>query len=138
MKKQKVVLNFLDGRIIKGYINDFSPEDEFVLIENRLSDKQKFKINELKAIFFVKTFKGNKDYSEKKSFTLASPAGKRILVRFKDSETLIGYVEGNVPWQRGFHLESKKGGFFLIPTDDKGNNTKVFVVSTSVSDVTCF
>ena len=138
MKKQKVVLNFLDGRIIKGYINDFSPKDEFVLIENRLSDKQKFKINELKAIFFVKTFKGNKDYSEKKSFTLASPVGKRILVRFKDSETLIGYVEGSVPWQRGFHLESKKGGFFLVPTDDKGNNTKVFVVSTSVSDVTCF
>ncbi len=138
MKKQKVVLNFLDGRIIKGYINDFSPKDEFVLIENRLSDEQKFEINELKAIFFVKTFKGNKHYSEKKSFTLASPAGKRILVRFKDSETLIGYVEGNVPWQRGFHLESKKGGFFLIPTDDKGNNTKVFVVSTSVSDVTCF
>ena len=34
MCKQKVVLNFLDGRIIKGFIDNFAPEDEFVLIIN--------------------------------------------------------------------------------------------------------
>jgi hypothetical protein len=138
MNNQKVVLNFMDGRIIKGYIDNFSPEDEFVLIENTLSDKQKFKTNELKAIFFVKTFEGNKNYSEKKSFTVTGQVGQKILVRFKDSETLIGYVEGNVPWQKGFHLESKRGGFYLIPADDRSNNIKVFVVSTSVLDVTRF
>ena len=34
--------------------------------------------------------------------------------------------------------DSKKGGFFLIPADDKANNRKVFVVANSVTNVTCF
>jgi hypothetical protein len=59
-------------------------------------------------------------------------------VRFKDGERLSGYLEGDVPWQRGFFLESKKDGFFIIPSDDQTNNIKVFVVSTSVTNVTCF
>jgi thiol-disulfide isomerase/thioredoxin len=138
MNKQKIVLNFIDGRIIKGYTGNFSPQDEFIPIEDELSAKQKFKITDLKAIFFVKTFEGNKNYSEKKSFAVTGQIGQKVLVRFKDSETLLGYLEGGVPWQKGFHLESKRGGFYLIPADDKSNNIKVFVVSTSVLDVTCF
>jgi len=138
MNDQKVVLNFTDGRIIKGYIGDLSPQDEFIEIEDKASNKQKFKITELKAIFFVKTFEGNKDYSEKKSFAVTRQIGQKVLVRFKDSETLLGHLEGGVPWEKGFHLESKRGGFYLIPVDDKSNNIKVFVVSTSVLDVTCF
>jgi len=134
----KVVLNFMNGRIIKGHIDDFSPEDEFVFVEDTLYNRQKFKVSELKAIFFVRTFEGNRHYSEKKSFAITGHVGQKVLVRFKDSETLLGYVEGNLPWQKGFHLESKRGGFYLIPADDKSNNMRVFVVSTSVLDVTCF
>jgi hypothetical protein len=138
MKKHKVVLKFLDGRMIKGYMDDLSSKEDSVFVDTKVSNQQRFNINDLKAIFFVKTFKGNKDYSEKKSYTATSQNTKKILVRFKDSETLLGYLEGDVPWKKGFHLEPKRGGFFLIPSDHKSNNIKVFVVSTSVWDVTCF
>jgi hypothetical protein len=138
MDKQKVVLRFLDGRIIKGYIGDFSPANNHISVVDGGLNEQDIQLNELKAIYYVKSFEGNKDYSDKKSFTKTSQKGKKILVRFKDGERLIGYLEGDVPWQRGFFLESKKGGFFIIPSDDQTNNIKAFVVSTSVTNVTCF
>ena len=138
MDNQKVILRFLDGRIIKGYIGDFSPLNNHISVIDETSNKQDIQLNELKAVFYVKSFEGNKHYSDKKSFTKTSQKGKKILVRFADGEGLIGYLEGDVPWQRGFFLESKKGGFFVLPSDDKTNNIKVFVVSTSVTDVTTF
>jgi hypothetical protein len=138
MKKHKVVLKFLDGKMMKGYMDDLPTEDQLVFVEDKTSKELRLPISDLKAIFFVKTFHGNKDYSEKKTYTALHQSTKKILVRFKDSETLVGYLEGDVPWQKGFHLEPKKGGFFLIPTDHNSNNIKVFVVSTSVWDVTCF
>ncbi|MFZ5908110.1 MAG: DUF6982 domain-containing protein [Nitrospirota bacterium] len=137
MDKQKVVLNFLDRRILKGHMEDFSPQDNRIVLSDQSSRKQTVALNELKAVFFVRTFGGDKGHKESKSFTGTS-SGKRVLVRFRDGETIVGHLEGNVPWQKGFFLETKKGGFYLRPVDKKSNNHKVFVVSASVEDVTCF
>jgi len=44
-----------------------------------------------------------------------------------------------VPWERGFFLSKKDSdlkGFFLLPVDEDTNNIKVFVVASSVDDVT--
>lgn len=137
MEKQKVVLNFLDRRIMKGHVEDFSPQENRIVLLDQSSQKHIIPLSELKAVFFVKTFEGNKIHKESKSFAGTS-SGKRVLVRFKDGETLVGHLEGNVPWKKGFFLETKKGGFSLRPVDSRSNNHKVFVVSTSVEDVTCF
>jgi hypothetical protein len=138
MEKQKVVLNFLDRRIIKGYVEDFSPKDNTIMLLDQSSDRHAIALNELKAVFFVKTFEGNKGHKEWKSFSGSTSSGKRVMVRFKDGETLVGHVEGDVPWKKAFFLETKKGGFFLRPVDSKTNNIKVFIVAGSVEDVTCF
>ncbi len=127
----------LDGRLIRGYIGNFSASDESVLIENDSSEKQRIGLPELKAIFFVRTFEGNRGHSEKKNFSDPVALGKRVFVKFKDGESMTGYIEGGVPWEKGFFLEPKKGlGFFLIPVDSESNNSKVFVVASSVWDVT--
>ncbi len=131
-------MRFLDGRIIKGYIGDFSPLCDHISVVDETSSEQDIQLNELKAVFYVKSFEGNQRYSETKSFTKTNQKGKKVLVRFKDGERLTGYLEGDVPWQKGFFLESQTGGFFLIPSDDKTNNTKVYVISTSVTNITCF
>jgi hypothetical protein len=96
------------------------------------------KISDLKAIFFVRTFEGDKTYSDKKSFIRATAKGKKVFVRFYDGESMMGHIEGQVPWEKGFFLEAKKGGFFLIPVDEQSNNIRVFVVANSVQDVTVF
>ena len=137
MDRQRVILRCLDGRLIRGSIGDFSAADEVVDLEDESSQVQKFRVNELKAIFFVRTFEGKPEYSERKSFRDPVSLGKRVFVKFKDGESMTGYIEGGVPWEKGFFLESSKGpGFFLIPVDSESNNIKVFVVASSVWDVT--
>ncbi|HXX80332.1 MAG TPA: hypothetical protein VEI46_02200 [Thermodesulfovibrionales bacterium] len=137
MDRQKVVLRFVDGRLIKGHLGEFSPKADGVLIEEESGATQRFGVDQLKAIFFVRSFEGDKTRCEKKSFEKENPPGKRVFVKFKDGESMVGYVEGEVPWEKGFFLEPAKGkGFFLIPVDDTSNNMKVFVIAESVWEVT--
>ena len=137
MDRQRVIVRCLDGRPLRGYIDTFSVSDETVFLEDESSGKQTLRVSDLKAIFFVKTFEGKPEYSEKKSFRDPVSMGKRVFVKFKDGESMSGYIEGGVPWEKGFFLEPRKGpGFFLIPVDSESNNIKVFVVASSVWDVT--
>ena len=137
MDRQKVVLRFIDGRLVKGLLDEFSPKDDSLLIGEESGAAQRFGMDELKAIFFVRTVEGDRTRAEKKSFKKENPPGKRVFVKFKDGESMVGYVEGEVPWEKGFFLEPAKGkGFFLIPVDDASNNTKVFVIAQSVWEVT--
>ena len=135
-QRQKIILRFLDGKLLKGYIQELTIKDDFVFIEDEASNSQKVKLKELKAIFFVRDFEGNKQYRERKSFAGTKPSDRRVFLRFKDGESLTGCIEGDTPWQKGFFLESKKSdGFYLIPTDAESNNIKVFVVASAVKDV---
>ncbi|MFN3740207.1 MAG: DUF6982 domain-containing protein [Thermodesulfovibrionales bacterium] len=133
----KVVLRFSGGEVLKGYLEHFSPDDEIVSINEISGERKSVNINELKAIFFVKTFEGKKDYNERKAFSGVNTRLKRVFVKFKDGESLTGYIEGELPWQKGFFLESgRKKGFFLLPTDSESNNIKIFVIASFVRDVT--
>ncbi len=137
MGRELVILRCLDGRLIRGFIDDFSAFNETVSFLDESSKGRKIRADELKAIFFVRTFEGRKNYAEKKSYRDPVSLGKRVFVKFNDSECMTGYLEGDVPWEKGFFLEPGKGpGFFLIPVDNESNNIKVFVVASSVRDVT--
>ncbi len=62
-----------------------------------------------------------------------------MFVRFKDGESMIGYLEGDMPWEKGFFIskpDEKKAVFFLMPADEGSNNIKVFVIGASVKDIT--
>jgi hypothetical protein len=135
--REKVILRFLDGRMVRGYVRDFALVDDFIFIEDESTNAQKVKLKDLKAIFFVRKFEGDKKHRERKSFVGTSPTSKRVFLRFKDGESMTGLIAGDLPWEKGFFLESQKGkGFFLIPTDDASNNRKIFVVTSAVQDVT--
>ncbi len=140
MTKEKSVIRYNNGTIIKGYLKDFSPDQsEITLIVATTNRTLTVNIDELKAIFFVKSFEGDKEHKEIKTYGISKPSGQRVFIKFKDDESMVGFLEGNVPWDRGFFLSSKdKGikGFFLLPVDLDSNNKKVFVVKSSVRDVT--
>ncbi len=145
MQKKKVgrersVVRLNDGSLLKGYLKDFSPGKATVVLQEAETDEvHKLKTADVKAVFFVRTFEGNYDYNEKKSYGIRRPMGKRVFVKFRDGERLVGFVEGTVPWEKGFFLskrENKEKGFFLLPVDEDTNNIKVFVISSSVDDVT--
>lgn len=137
----KVVLHFQGGRLLKGYLlgelNEESRVVEFKEID--ADDPVKVSTEELKAIFFVRDFKGNPEYKEQKRYGISEKIGKRVYIKFLDGEVMLGYLLGQLPWQRGFYLDGKKSdktGFFIVPVDRQSNNIKIFVVSSAVKDIT--
>lgn len=136
-ERNKVILRFMDGGVIRGYVRAINPERDTISIRTKEGEKR-IHLSELKAIYFVKTFKGDRAYQEKKIYGLTRPKGKRVLVKFKDGEFLAGFLEGPIPWKKGFHLTSpdpSQKGFFILPTDERSNNIKIFVINSSIQEV---
>jgi len=137
---EKVVLRFNSGKTLKGYISDFTAYTDIVIVQEAEKNKEhEIPLTELKAIFFVKTFEGDSSYRDKKLYGIRKNIGRKVYIRFNDGESMIGFIEGEIPWEKGFHLSkrsSKLKGFFLIPTDVDSNNNKVFVVRSAVKDIT--
>ena len=69
MDAVKVVVRYADGKVIKGYTQDFFPnKDRFHLQPQQKSsgqDTQQVLVKDLKAIFFVRDFGGNPAYDER-------------------------------------------------------------------------
>lgn len=137
---QKAVLRFNDGRLMKGFLTDFSADlPEVTLKESETDSYVIVKTDELKAIFFVRSFEGKSGYHEKKVYGISRPRGHRVFIKFNDGEGLVGFLEGDIPWDKGFFLSKQDKslkGFFLLPVDLDSNNLKVFVIASSVNDVT--
>lgn len=136
----KVVLRFNNGELLKGCLKEFSQTSQEVLFEE-LGRKgvRTIPLQELKAIFFVRTFEGDSEYREKKRYGIRKREGRKIFIRFKDGESMAGYLQGDMPWDKGFFLsrpDEKKIGFFLVPVDEDSNNIRVFVIKSSVRDIT--
>jgi hypothetical protein len=125
----KVVVAYLDDRRAHGCVFDFSPlKDTFRLVaESDLAQKKGVDValKDLKAVFFVKDFKGNSKYKESQKIAEGKP-GQKIEVTFSDGEKIVGTAPAYNP---------KSKGFFVVPADAKSNNLRIFVVNWNVRDV---
>jgi hypothetical protein len=131
MLQNKIVVRYADGRLLKGVTSDFFPNKETFHVSPvpaaPQEKPQEVRIADLKAVFFVKDFAGNPDYKEKKEFDPAKPvSGRRISVRFKDGELLVGTTTGYQPGRTGF---------FVTPADPKSNAERCFVVTNATTEV---
>ena len=136
----RAVLHVVAGKLLKGLLIDFNPTADRVHLQLE-SEPAKAPIevetSDLKAVYYVRSLSGNKQYKKKRYFGAVETQGKRIMIRFKDGEILCGFIEGELPWRDGFLASPDKSlkGFYIFPADPEGNNTKVFVVTTAVEDV---
>jgi len=125
-----IVARLLNGRTIKGSTSDFFPERPQFHVQTRGSSQTvAVKMDDLKAIFFVKDLVGNPGHVKNRKFSAMDPGlqtGKRIAVLFKDGELLVGYT---VSYTAG------RQGFFMVPVDPQGNNTRIYVVSAATKTV---
>lgn len=101
---KKVVLHYLNGKILKGTTFDFSPERSwFHLTQSATGETIKVDSSLLKGIFFVKTFEGNPLI--RKNYDLSLPGlGTKMMVCFKDGERVFGHTYGVGPERKGFFL----------------------------------
>ena len=132
--ENKVVVRFRDGKMVKGYTYDFHPHKEvFHVTETQYSkDVTEVSNSLLKAVFFVKTFEGNKDHRGPEDFSsesLKSAPGLKVKVTFSDGEMMYGSTNGYQP---------NRKGFFIFPADEESNNERVFIIRQSTVTVETF
>jgi len=126
----KVVVHFLNGRLLKGTTQDFFPNRPlFHMQPTDGGTAEEIRIKDLKAVFFVKDYAGNSSRRDLRGFVNApaeTSQGKKIAVQFKDGELLCGYSLSYSP---------ERLGFFMFPADPGSNNLRVFVVRTAAREV---
>ncbi len=133
---KKVVVKFKDGKILKGWTANISPNKEVFHLykheefrEQEKKDVVEVKLSSLRAVFFVKSHKGNKDYKKVRTFKgqpKITPSQRKIIVTCKDGEKIYGTTLGYNP---------NKKGFFISPIDPKSNNERIFINQTVVKSV---
>ena len=133
MLKKKAVVRYPNGKIIKGWIEEFRPDREsfflFPLIEYSEEERIEIKFSPLKAVFFVKDFTGDKDYQKVRTFNVdlkITPSQRKLIVNFKDGEHLYGTSHSYGRY---------KIGFFMYPIDPKDNNERIFVVHSAAESI---
>ena len=131
MEPTKVVVKYANGKVIKGFIQNFSPnKDWFHLFpaDNPSGGTIEVFVRRLKAFFVVRDFYGNPQYNERKKYIEGeSPSGLKLEVTFADGEVMVGSTL--------LSYDPKRQGNFIIPADPKSNNIRVFVVSSAVKSV---
>ena len=128
MPANKIVVHDKGGNVLKGTTADFLPKrPKFHLSIGGMhgEEMREIVISDLKAVFFVKDFEGDKNRQEAKGLDNL-PAGKKIRAQFKDGEMVAGYTHV---------LNMEHPGFFLIPADPKSNNERIFIVFSSLSQL---
>jgi hypothetical protein len=126
----RVVVHFLDGRLLKGTTQDFFPNRaSFHLQPAEGGPTTEIRCKTLKALFFVKDYAGNASRRDLRGF-LAAPGetaqGKKMAVRFKDGELLCGYSLSYLP---------DREGFFMFPADSGSNNLRIYVLASATVEV---
>ncbi len=128
----KIVVKYKDGKIVKGWSTDFGPNKEIFHLhplEEYGKDILEIEISSLKAVFFVKDYKGDKNYKKVRTFESQPqgvPSQRKIIIIFKDGENFYGTTHSYDP---------ERKGFFVYPIDPKDNNDRVFVVSPAINSV---
>jgi len=127
--EQKIVVHMRDGAIHKGVTHDFRPKQQgFHLLPAEGGGVPiRVPIEGMKAMFWVKDYLGNRDFVARRDFDPSKePAGRRAVLTFLDGETVWGSVTEDDPTDPGF---------YFVPSDDRDNNIKIFIVRTSLKEL---
>ena len=124
--EQKLVVHKKDGTVHKGITQDFDPErDDFHFLAGEGGGiPMLIRVEEMKAMFWVKDYLGNRQFVAQHVFDDA--AQRRAIVTFEDGEEIWGTLDSDA--------ESGQG-FFLIPADKQDNNVRIFVVRSALKEM---
>ncbi len=131
MEQNKIVVRYLTGKLLKGYSQDFMPNRPVFHLrpQGAKEDSPPVEISfkDLKAVFFVKDFVGNKLHKERKRPVEGEKIQGRLMeVTCRDNEVIVGTSLG---------YDASRPGFFLFPLDPKTNNSKIFIIASAVARV---
>ena len=128
-ERNRIVARFKSGRMLKGYTHDLKQMVEVFHLVDLAGATHEIRCADLKAVFFVKTFEGRRQYVEKTKFSqvdCTALRGLKMKLTFTDGELIRGF-------SLGYGRDRK--GFYLIPIDPASNNERIYVVADAVREV---
>ena len=125
----KVVVRYKNGTVAKGTTADFAPNRTTFTLNHEPpvpGAHATISYDELKAIFFVHSLQGNREYKDEKLRKPEGMIGRRYLLTFTDGETMRGTALG---------VNLSRHGFLLFPADSGSNNKRIFVMHSAVKEL---
>jgi hypothetical protein len=128
--RKKVVVRKLDKSVVRGYVDPrvYLSTDgvELLEYEGRLVS---IPLDQIKGVFFVRDFEGNRQHPERKVFhSRPRQSGLWVRMTFKDKEILEGLTPNNL-------LDFDPFGFYITPPDMYSNNIRIFVPRSSLAEM---
>jgi hypothetical protein len=121
----KVVVHSRSGNVFPGFARWNTTGDELEII-NPNGKGETFRLSDVKAVFFVKDFKGDSSYTDVK-FLNKQQVSQHLWVRieFYDGEILEGRVENGTELLNCAAL-------YLKPSDEDSNNLVVCIPKNAI------
>lgn len=136
---EKVVVHLADRKLLKGYMDmadsvagahiicNGHPVPEQIEMELVSGGRTSIDLRSAKALFFVKEFDGQPQYSDLRFFRRTPEfAGLWVRVRFHDDELAEGLVQNSLDF-----LLSR--GFLMKPSDPRSNNRFIFALKSALA-----
>ena len=130
-RRQRLVVHYKDGNVDYGVSVSLNPKErrfylEQMTREGEVTDETvPVEFSNLKAVFYVKSFDGNFDKSERHQEW--TPEGPEVVVEFQDGEVIHGHL------LHRYNPDDPR--FHLIPHSAKSNNINILVESSAVTHV---
>ena len=128
MSEHKVVVHRIDGKILKGITHDFvAGRSVFHLLPAAGGGVPvRVALDEVKGVFFVRDWLGNREYDPPPGFGPGPVHGRRVVVTFEDGEV----IHGSTP-----DFDESAPGFTLYPSDPADNNVRIYVNARAVRSI---
>ncbi len=125
----KVIVRTRDGKVYRGFSGHGYIDSSSVTVIGRDGENTKYAHRDLKAVFFVKNFKGDPTYKTLK-FLNKSPGKKWVWmrVRFSDGEIFEGRAKNDSSLFDG-------PGLWLWPSDEDDNNEALFAIRKTIERI---
>jgi Family of unknown function (DUF6982) len=123
----KVVARFRDGRVLKGMALDLDPAKPLFHLRPVEGGKaSEVRLDDLKAIFFVRSFEGDPQRTEPRAVDPGDPRARgatTVSFTFEDDETVVGLAI-RFPPIKPFH--------YIVPVDPGSNNIRILINQSAV------
>jgi len=120
-----VAVRSLDKSLLKGWTFDFRQNRSFFHVEvEGTPGPVRVPIEDLKAVFFIKTLGRAPSCVDKRSFGNRVGPEKKVWIEFVDGEKMAG-------WSNSFG--SLRKGFFVFPADPDSNAEKAYVFRPAIA-----
>ena len=126
---KKVVVLFLDGSSLKGYLNPATLGGaESIEILTPGGERRPASRADIKSVYFVREFNDSFELERKTFLSRPKLDGLWVRLRFRDGEVMEGIVGNNL-------LDLLDAGVQITPPDLHGNTLRMFIPRTALTEM---